>query len=84
VGFVFGIALLCLASSYAHGQRNKDVPHPPPNFSPGEVKPPAALQSDPKSRSGQPMKEAPADKSDHTGGVKGGGGATPKGQQGRQ
>jgi len=84
VGFVFGIVLLCLASSYAHGQRNKDVPHPPPNFTPGEVKPPATLQSDSKSRPAQPPKGGPADRSDHTGGVKGGGGASPKGQQDRQ
>jgi len=84
VGFVFGIALLCLASSYAHGQRNKDVPHPPPNFIPGEVKPPAASQSDSKARSREAPKQAPAEKSDHTGGVKGGGSATQQGQQDRQ
>jgi hypothetical protein len=81
MGFVVGVALLVFALSYAHAQRNKDVPHPPPNFVPGEVKPPATTsQSDTKSRRREAPKEAPADKNDRTGGVKPNGSGS---QQGR-
>ena len=67
--FAFGFALLLFVCGYAHGQRNTDVPRPPPNFVPGEVKPPATSRPDTNSRRQAP-KEAPAEKNDQTGGVK--------------
>jgi hypothetical protein len=77
---VFGVALLFFACSYASGEGNKDIPHPPANFVPGEVKPPATSQSDSKvGRRGLPKAE-PTDKNGATGGIR------PKGsssQQGR-
>jgi len=78
--FVFGVALLFFACSYASGEGNKDIPHPPANFVPGEVKPPATSQSDSKVRRRGPPKEAPADKNGATGGIRPRGNAPQQGQ----
>jgi hypothetical protein len=80
MGFVFGVALLLFVCSHAHGQRNKDVPQAPPNFIPGEVKPPASLQSDPKSPRRDAPKATPADKNGNTGAVKPKDSAPPQGR----